>query len=136
MSAITDLTNGSVTTRSYQLVISAGIGFADFVTTVPLALCTLPIGAIVIDGFASTSTQWDVTTSLMDIGDGALVDRYTGTALDLEAAASGAIVGTGLQLLAATQDITATVTSTGPVAGVGAIVLTYVDTTKSDENYE
>jgi len=136
MSTRTDFANGKITTRSYELVISGGFSFDDFVTTVAIVFCTLPVGAVVTGGYVNVTTAWDITTSLLDIGDSTDIDEYSSTAIDLEVVAATALTLTGFQTTTALDDIQLIVTSTAPTVGEANLFLTYVDTTKADENFE
>ncbi len=147
MSALADLANGEVTTRSYVLNVSASFSYDDFTSGTGLAFCTLPLGAYVLGGLLNITTAWDSASSAgCEIGDSGDVTRYLDSVdikdltptqefddVNLFDAAGGA---NNFKVAAATDEVLIEITWSGaPTAGVGDVSLFYVDPTKADENY-
>lgn len=136
MSTRTDIANGLVTTRSYSLCIAGEYSFDDFVTTVAYPFAILPIGAVVVGGYFNVSTVWDITTSLVDLGDQVDIDEYSSTPDDLEVLGVTALTLTGIQVTTLINELNLIVTSTAPTTGEGDVFVEYVDLRKGDENFE
>lgn len=137
MSAINDFSNGPIDSRGYALVVSGRITFDDFVTATTIHFCTLPIGAYVINGAISVTTVWDISTSVLDVGNDGDDDEYTSTIINLENLQDTALTITNVPVASgADEEIELIVTSNTPTTGVADLFLVYVDLTKSDENFE
>lgn len=147
MSAISDLANGEVTTRSYALCVAATMSYDDFTSGTGLPFCTLPIGAYILGGFVNVTTAWNSGTSDgMEIGTSADDNQILASVsvasiakhhITLENAFDVASTEPD-PVTAATDEVLIEVTSAGTAAtaGVAQVVMLYVDVTKSDENYE
>jgi len=123
--------------RQYALYADVVIDYDDLTSAVAAEAIDLPAGAIVTGGFINILTVWNSATSdVLDIGDGADVDRYTPTPLDIDAAVGmQAITVTGFEYTANdTIDVIWTGVSTAPTTGQLHLVVEYILDGRANEN--
>lgn len=124
------------TDRQYPLVAYAEADFELLPTGEAVAVVRVQANGVVVRGGVIVTEAWDSGTSdVLDVGDADDADRYTASAIDLQAAGHTALDVTGDMYVEET-DVIFTVTSAGAAATAGKMkaYVEYIVVGRSNEN--
>lgn len=132
--------------RQWPLVAHVDVTYDDLTSGSAAEAIDLPANAILIDGWVDVTTVFNSATSdVLDVGDGADVDRYTATQLDLTALGTYHLDGMGDVLTvftaggfkytaADTIDVIWTGVGTAPTTGAFTLYVMYYIDGRDNEN--